>query len=87
MKIKVDFFKTGGKWYASCEIDVESQLREDSFMQEVVNKQNAMMEGWQGHYFIVISDTATNELDPNYKSFYNRHYMSWDWLGIKRKNL
>lgn len=84
MKFIVDFFKPSGKWYSGCEIESELNLWDDNFKQEIVNKQNALMEGWQGNYFVVTDDTSENDFDNNYKGFYKRHFMPWDFIGIKK---
>ncbi len=85
MKIRVDFYKTDGKWYSGGDIDINLHIWDDDFKQEMVNKQNIMQEGWQDQYFIVTSDTAQNHLDPNYRDFYMRHWMPWEFIGYKKK--
>lgn len=85
MKIRVDFYRTGGKWYSGGEADICYPLWGDDLIQELVNKQDIMTEGWQGNYLVVTSDTCENQLDNDFRGFNFRHFMPWEFIGYKRQ--
>lgn len=86
MDIYVDFFKPGGKWSLGGEVEINDDiyLFSDSFKQEIVNNQNIITEGWQGHYFVVTSDTVENHQNVNYKGFFKRLFQPWEFAGINK---
>ncbi|USK56531.1 hypothetical protein LIS82_08705 [Cytobacillus solani] len=49
IEIKVSFYKSSGKWYSSGEAVVNHYLFEDGFLQDIVNTQNCLRDGWQEH--------------------------------------
>lgn len=84
--IDVNFYKKTGKWYESCQINVDHYIFEDEFKQEIVDKQTALIDGWQNNdYYVVISDTYENNKDPNYHGFYNRLFLSNVFKGMIKK--
>lgn len=53
--VAVDFFKPeSGKWYTSGKAEVSHHLFEDEFLQDIVDTQDAMQDGWQGRYTVVV---------------------------------
>lgn len=87
MKIRVDWYKPSGKWYAGGEVEVDdSRLYFDDFLQKIVDNQNELIDGWQGGYDVVTSDTEENYADQNYTLFYKALFHRDRFLRIKRKN-
>lgn len=87
MKIRVDWFKPSGKWYAGGEVEIgDLYLFDDELKQAIVDNQNHIGEGWQGYYDVVTSDTEENWRDESYTKFFKHLFHSGKFLGIKRKN-
>lgn len=53
--VRINFYKNSGKWYASCKATVNHFLFEEGFKQDIVNTQGALMDGWQGNYYVQTS--------------------------------
>jgi hypothetical protein len=63
MKIRVTFFKLGGKFYETGIVDVgDARLFNGGIPQAIVNNQQILVEGWQGHYHVVVEND--HELTP-----------------------
>ena len=67
MKVKVDFYKTTGKWYSGCVIEMESKPWDDKpkIMDEIVEKQTALIKGDLSHWTIVLDNVPEDEDKPN----------------------
>lgn len=65
--ISVTFFKLSGKYYTKGEAVVNHYLFEKEYLQDIVNTQNAMIDGWQGRYYVLTScdDLKTREFHEN----------------------
>ena len=88
MKIRIDWYKESGKWYAGEEIEISGNYRiwEEEFLQEIVDNQNQLIEGWQGDQFIVVTgDLQKYDEDPNYDKFYHQLFPQGRFLGIMKR--
>lgn len=72
MKIKIQFYKPSGKWYSSCEIDIDAgKIFEIGAIEKVIiNHQDALSDSWIGCYHVTV-ENAGPDTDP----FVNRLYM------------
>lgn len=61
-EIRVDFYKESGKWYGGGNVWVKHQLFQDGFMQDIVDNQNILNDGWQGRYIVVTDDIRNDGL-------------------------
>lgn len=52
-KVKLIFYKGNGKFYTGGEATVKHWLYEDEYKQDIVDTQNALIEGWQNSDFYV----------------------------------
>jgi len=64
MKIKVDWFKKTGKWYAQDIIEVteRSVTDGDQLTIDIVNLQSVLSPGWIGEYSVVTDNMDDNDL-------------------------
>lgn len=54
-EVNITFYKESGKYYTSGVATVNHFQFEEGYKQDIVNTQNAMRDGWQGHYYVVVS--------------------------------
>ena len=87
MKIKIDFYREGGKWYSGGTVDIENvKLWEvEKFKQTIVNNQNCLTDGWQGNYFVVTQDLPEHDKNPEYTDFYYRLFHPHEFYGIRKQ--
>jgi hypothetical protein len=78
-EINLTFFKESGKYYTSGKAYVSHWQFEEEYKQDIVNTQNAMMEGWQGNYFLVTSS------DDDAEGFHEGLYKPSEFIGFNRK--
>jgi hypothetical protein len=80
MKIKVDFFKRNGKWYAGGIIEVPDETLISTLPQAIVTYQQLLVENWNEHVeFMVVVDGTTDD-GPFMKSF----FVPEDFEGLTR---
>lgn len=60
--IQVDFYKESGKWYSGGEVEVEHELFQDEFRQDIVNNQKILNDGWQGNFIVVTNNLPDDNL-------------------------
>lgn len=77
-QIRVDFYKESGKWYAGGEVEVEHDLFQEEFRQDIVNNQQILHDGWQGNFIVV-----TNNL-PDDNLFAMQVFLPSRFLGISK---
>lgn len=53
--IRLNFYNKHGKWKYSGKALVNHYLFEDGFKQDIVDTQTAIVDGWQGEYFVQTS--------------------------------
>lgn len=81
--VSVTFYKSTGKFYAQCEIDMETlYLSQSGYKQEIVNKQTALNDGWQDRDYIVV--TSANQ-DPHYIGFHEQVWTIGSFRGLKKE--
>lgn len=80
-KIRVDFYKESGKWYAGGDVLVEHYLFQEGFKQDIVNNQNILYDGWQGNYIVV---TNNHEDDDN---FAKQVFLPSKFYGIQKTTI
>lgn len=88
MKIRIDWYKESGKWYAGEEIEISGNYHiwEEEFLQEIVDNQNQLIDGWQADQFIVVTgDLQKYAEDRNYQKFYHQLFPQGRFLGIKKR--
>lgn len=87
MFIKVDWFKSTGKWYGSGVINITDGilLHDAEFKQEIVNNQQILLDGWQENdYYVVTRETPGDEMSPNFHGFFAHLFMPDAFKGMKR---
>jgi len=85
MKIRVDFFRSSGKWYEGGEVDIgEARLWKGDLKQAIVNNQEIIHDGWQGSYIVVTDDTHDNFIKEGYAEFFKWVYQIQDFINIKK---
>ncbi len=84
MKIRVDWFKPTGKWYAGEEVEVgDWQLWEPEFKQAIVDNQKQLVDSWLGDFHVVTGDLQKYDDDPEYSRF-SHHFAAERWVGMKK---
>ena len=54
-KLILNFYKPNGKWYGSGTAETAHFLFEDGFKQDIINTQDALVDGWNSNeYFTVV---------------------------------
>lgn len=79
--IKVDFFKrSSGKWYSGGEVEVSHYIHDDGFLQDIVNNQAILNDGWQyENYYDVVTDNIDDGDDPFAKHvFRSERFIDFD---------
>src|SRR5258707_4529723 len=60
MKILVTWYRSGGKYYTSGEVEIdEAYIWEERFKQLIIDRQKELVDGWQrgpNNYFVVTQD-------------------------------
>lgn len=58
VELELSFFKTSGKWYADGLAYTKHFLFEDEFMQDIINTQTGLIDGWNEHdeFIVVVND-------------------------------
>lgn len=87
MKIRISFYKPGGKWYSNGIIDIGNAKLYDiqEFKQAIVDNQNILGEHWPGGYHVVVTSTCENEADDNYREFFERLFFASEFHGMRRR--
>ena len=81
MLLNINFFKPSGKWYTGGTVEVSSQLYEmDELIQDIVNNQDLLVDGWQGDFDVVIEAVDEND-------FATHLFKSDRFIGIAKENL
>lgn len=78
-EVVVTFYKKSGKYYTRGTAVVDHFLFEDEYKQDIVNTQNAMREGWQGNYFLVVTANDT-------EGFHEALFKPEDFVGIHKQS-
>lgn len=78
--VNVTFYKLSGKYYTSGTAVVNHFEFEDGYKQDIVNSQNAINEGWQGNYYVVVN------ADDDAVGFHDRLYKPEDFIGIHKQS-
>ena len=78
MKVKVNFYKSTGKWYAGGIVDIGTVATWDSgaVKQAIVDNQRELMDGWQGQYYVVVDNVSDDD------DFCMRLYVTEAFRGI-----
>jgi hypothetical protein len=81
MKIKVDWFKDTGKWYAGQEIlmDRAAAIDRDLLMRLIIERQTELNANWVGDFDVVISDIDMLFQRNDYKTLFSRIIYATDW--------
>lgn len=81
--IKIDFFKKGsGKWYSGGEVEVSHYIYDDGFLQDIVNNQTILRDGWQDEDFF---NVVTRNVDDDGDEPYAHHlFDSSRFVGLVR---
>jgi len=77
--IDVTFFKKTGKFYANTYAVVNHFIFEEGFKQDIVNTQEALREGWQGDFIVVV--TAPKHVN----GFFEGLFYPEEFEGIKKE--
>ena len=87
MLIQIDFYKSGGKWYAGGRVEIEPMPWQDGIVEAVIENQDILVKDWWKHneYYLVLSDLPESMSDPNYRVTYKRLYTPQDILYSKKK--
>lgn len=83
--VRIDFYKESGKWYEGCEIMVsrDALFSLELMRQEIVDKQTALNDGWQGYFDVVMGDPEENPVLSE-DTFCKRLMHAHQFMGIKR---
>lgn len=81
LKVKVTFYKRGGKFYSNGYAYVNHFLFEDEYRQDIVDTQDSLMDGWQNDEFYV----TVTEHDDSTQHFNERLFMPGAFAGFRRK--
>jgi hypothetical protein len=77
--VTVTFYKESGKYYTSGTAVVTHFLFEDEYLQDIVDTQRALQDGWQeGPYYVVVSSNDT-------KGFHEALYLPGSFAGLTRR--
>ena len=78
MKVKVNFYKQSGKWYAGGIVDIGnvSVHSTNALEQAIVDNQGILMDGWQGQYYVVVDNVSDDD------DFCMRLYVAKAFRGI-----
>lgn len=80
-KAEIDFFRpNSGKWYSGGEIEVSHYEFDDDLLQEIVDKQSVMRNGWQGEYDVVVKAFGDNA------PFLHRIFRASKFANIRKKS-
>lgn len=62
-KLILNFYKPTGKWYGSGTAETTHFLFEDGFKQDIINTQDALVDGWNsdGYFFVVVENDPEDE--------------------------
>jgi hypothetical protein len=91
MRIRVDFYKQTGKWYAGDEVEIgDARLwMGEQFRQAIVDNQHILFDGWQDddYFYVVTSDLPEYDDDPNYTAFSCALLTPDKFAGMKRNEV
>jgi len=68
-KILLDFYKPSGKWYGSGTAETTHFLFEDGFKQDIVNTQDALIDGWNSNEYFTVA--VRNDPEDESSAFHN----------------
>lgn len=71
LRIRVDWFKPSGKWYAGGVVDIGlTRLHHDTFCDAIRTFQKELLPGWENEdWWVVTSDLPEYDNDPEYRLF------------------
>lgn len=84
-KVRINFFKTSGKWAYEAIATTTHFTFEDGFIQDIVNTQDGIHDGWQGEFDVTV-ENANPDYDYKTEPFAKRLYKAADFIGIKKTN-
>lgn len=80
-EVTVKFYKESGKFYARGVAKVNPYHHGDDYIQDIVDTQTAMGEGWEGSFSVVVS--AVDDADTI--GFHEKMYRPQAFHGFSRK--
>ena len=62
-KLLLNFYKPSGKWYTSGTAETTHYLFEDGFKQDIINTQDALVDGWNsdGYFTVVVQNVPEDD--------------------------
>ncbi len=86
MKVHLSWYKSSGKWYSNDVIEMQNiHIWEDSFKQEIVNRQKALIKEWVDDDFYLVVSQPDFELNSK-TSFVEHLFMPGAFKGIDPTN-
>lgn len=81
--VDVTFYKSNGKFYTGCRIELPLYLSSAGYRQAIVDNQTCLEDGWQDsdNAWIVVTSAHHN---PEYKGFHEHVWLPFAFKGIKK---
>lgn len=76
--VNLTFYKESGKYYTSGKAIVNHYLFDQEYKQDIVNTQDALRDGWQGNYFVVVSS------DDIADGFHEALFRTSEFIGVTK---
>ena len=87
MKVNVNLFKESGKWSNGgvVEVDEGFHLWTDGHKQDIVNKQDFVVDGTFDHYVVVVTHRENYDMDPS-PYFCQQMYPIGAFTGLRKQS-
>jgi len=82
--VDISFYKSNGKFYVGCRVELPLYISDKRYKQAIVDKQTSLEDGWQDSEessWIVVTSAKH---DPDYRGFHEKVWLPNSFRGIEK---